>query len=171
MSRRRPLNKAVTPSWMNCTSVAYKPRNEGGGERGRSRARNHGGACKVTHATDRRRRARPRESAISRTHSKACHPDTCCRSIRSMISYAKLTTRQKVGQSARCEPRGRSEAARGERKEDRLWAFFPILLKSLPLPPFPILHVRKSIGPKRGREDDYARLFNTKGSKTNTEIR
>lgn len=87
-----------------------------------------------------------------------------------MIPYAKLATWQKVGQSARCWPRGRSEAARDERKGDRLWAFFPHLVGAL----LDSTRVRKSIDSKgtgKGEGDDYSRLFNTKGSKTNTEIR
>lgn len=46
---------------------------------------------------------------------------------------------------------------------------FPTLLE-----PYSILRVRKSIDSKgtgKGKGDDYSRLFNTKGSKTNTEIR
>lgn len=128
-------------------------------------------AKSLTRPTRWRRRQRRLESAISRTRSKTGHPDTCCRSIRLMIPYAKLATWQKVGQSARCRPWGRSEAARGERKGGRLWAFFPHfvgpLLDSTCSPKYRLEEDRI----EGGGGDDYARLFNTKGSKTNTEIR
>lgn len=158
---------------MNCTSVAETA--QWGWQR--SRARNR--ACMQSHSRDRlerrrrRRRRRRRESAISRTRSKTGHPDTCCRSIRLMIPYGKLATWQKVGQSARCGPGGdRKRHGTSERGAD-YGRSFPTSLD-----PYSILRVCKSIGSKgtgkrkkRERGDDYSRLFNTKGSKTNTEIR
>lgn len=50
-SHRRPLNKAVTPPWMNCTSVAETAQWSRQRTRGGSRARNR--ACMQSHSRDR----------------------------------------------------------------------------------------------------------------------
>lgn len=63
---------------------------------------------------------------------------------------------------------GRSEAVQDEQKGGRLWAFFPHFVGSL-LDSTCSQKYRKEQERKRG--DDYVRLFNTKGSKTNTEMR
>lgn len=90
---------------MNCASATQAARNEGGSK--------HERVIKA-HAKSRDRSAAARDCASLqfRARSKAGYPDTCCRSIRTMIPYAKFRTRQKVGWSARC----RAGGPRGDRK-------------------------------------------------------
>lgn len=119
-----------------------------------------------------RRRRRRRESAISCTRSKTGHPDTCCRSIRLMIPYAKLATWQKVGQSARCglwSGLGAIGSGTGWAKGGQTVGVLSPL-HWIPTRFYVFAKISKGTGKKEG-SDDYVRLFNTKGSKTNTEIR
>lgn len=127
---RRPLNKAVTPPRMNCTSVTETAQ-WGRTWARRSRARNR--VCMRSHSRDRLdgdggggARASLQFRALVR---KPATPTPVVERL--MIPYAKLATWQKVGQSARCGPWGRSEAVRDERKGGRLWAFFPHFVGSL----------------------------------------
>lgn len=124
--------------------------------------------------------ARDCASLQFRARSKAGYPDTCCRSIRSMTPYAKFRTRQKVGRSARCGlggPKGdRKHHGASERGEGKGRQTIGVLPMHLPRSPSSRFYVFAKASARRGRgecrgEDDYARLFNTKGSKTNTEVR
>lgn len=129
--------------------------------------------------------ARNRASLQFRAYESRPPRHTCCPSTRSMISMlsSMLATRQKarapVGSpvdpraigSSTMRAKRRTSEGRGEENEEGEGPDYGRSF-SASLGRFTILRAREGTGAKsRGQGDDYARLFNTKGSKTNTERR
>lgn len=163
----------MKPSYRRGWIAPLLPTNRAQWGRGRRRARNRG-ACKVTRPVGcgARDRASP---AISRALSKAGYPDTCCvevyaRWLRMLSSGRgkKSASRLVAGPGG---PRGdRKRHGASERGAD--YRHSPDASPSSPSSRFCVF--AKASARKWGGmqgEDDYACLFNTKGSKTNTEVR
>lgn len=162
---RRPLNKAVTPPWMNCTSETAqwgRQRTRGG-----LRARNR--VCMQSHSRDRLGGGGGGGGASLQFRALARKPATPTPVVEvyawwfPMLSSRR--TWQKVGQSARCRgDRKRHGASESGGADDG--RSFPTLLG-----PHSILRVRKGIDSKgtgRRRRGMITRVFLTQKARKPT---